>query len=119
MLNCKDNSEHGTPLVRERSVVQSHAAAPAKCLCGIDYRDCRRPYCPPLHDATEREHAPTRRAESVRDVREAFAARATPDHWPSMCVLFYLQMPVLPAALKPLALAAIDDLAREMRQGRL
>jgi hypothetical protein len=36
-----------------------------------------------------------------------------------MCVLFYLQMPVLPAALKPLALAAIDDLAREMRQGRL
>jgi hypothetical protein len=48
-----------------------------------------------------------------------FDARVDPDHWPSMRVLFYLQMPVLPAPLKPMALEAIDDLQREMRQGRL
>lgn len=48
-----------------------------------------------------------------------FEARVDPDHWPSMRVLFYLQMPEIPAPIKPLALAAIDDLQREMRQGRL
>lgn len=71
MLNGKDNSEMSTPLVRERSVVQSHAAAPEKPVeSGLS--DCPEyPYLS-IDDATEHEHAPPRRAESVRDVLEAF-----------------------------------------------
>lgn len=52
-------------------------------------------------------------------IADQFERMINPDHWPSMRVLFYLQMPEIPAPLKPLALAAIDELAREVRQGRL
>ena len=65
------NSTTSTPLVRGRSVVQSHVAAPKKPVeSGLS--DCPEyPYLS-IDDATEREHAPTERAESVRDVLEAF-----------------------------------------------
>jgi hypothetical protein len=115
------NSINGTPLVRERSVVQSHAAAPAKCLCGIDYRDCRRPYCPPLHDATEREHAPSRRAGSVRDVLEAFEDWLDQQVLPpdiaerAYFVLAYLRMGRLPAPLR----AKLAEPVAAVSNGRL
>jgi hypothetical protein len=115
------NSINGTPLVRERSVVQSHAAAPAKCLCGIDYRDCRRPYCPPLHDATEREHAPSRRAGSVRDVLEAFEDWLDQQVLPpdiaerAYFVLAYLRMGRLPAPLR----AKLAEHVAAVSNGRL
>jgi hypothetical protein len=122
--SLKMQIEKGAPLVRERSVVQSHAAAPAKCLCGIDYRDCRRPYCPPLHDATEREHAPSRRAESVRDVLEAFEAWLDQQVLPleiaehANRILRYLRMAEekpLPACLR----AALAEHVAAVSTGRL
>jgi hypothetical protein len=71
MLNAKNISKDGDPLVRERSVVQSHAAAPEN---PAESRFVGKydKYIATFGDATEREHAPTSRAKSVRDVLEAF-----------------------------------------------
>jgi hypothetical protein len=71
MLNSNNFPEMSTPLVRERSVVQSHAAAP-KIPANSRHSSSYEKYIATFHDATEREHAPSRRAESVRDVLEAF-----------------------------------------------
>jgi hypothetical protein len=71
LLTENNNPKQSTPLVRERSVVQSHAAAP-ETLDKSGVSDCPEyPYLS-IDDATEHEHAPSRRAESVRDVLEAF-----------------------------------------------
>lgn len=59
------------------------------------------------------------RSEFLTALCSAFESRCDRDHWPSMRVLFYLRMPVLPAPLKPLALAAIDELTHKMRKSVL
>jgi hypothetical protein len=71
MLNGKDNSEMSTPLVRERSQVQSLPAAPNSPAKSTLFHDDGKSVGS-FRDATEHEHAPSRRAGSVRDVLEAF-----------------------------------------------
>jgi hypothetical protein len=71
MLKIDNITINGVPLVRERPVVQSHAAAPkSPALSGILVGEPTIPAS--IGYATEHEHAPTERAESVRAVLEAF-----------------------------------------------
>lgn len=71
MLNEQDNFRTSTPLVRGRSVVQSHAAAPETPTKSTYFSPTEK-YIASFGDATERERAPSNGAESVRDVHEAF-----------------------------------------------
>jgi hypothetical protein len=71
MLNSNNFPEMSTPLVRERPLVQSQAAAPESLITSRLGREGLYSFGT-FRDATEHEHAPSRRAESVRDVLEAF-----------------------------------------------
>jgi hypothetical protein len=103
--SLKMQIEKGTPLVRERSVVQSHAAAPESPVKSTGFCPAKTPIGA-FRYATEHEHAPSKRAESVRDVLEAFETWLdrqvlTPDaaeH--ANFVLAYLRMDPLPAPLR-------------------
>ncbi len=105
MLKIDNITINGTPLVRERSVVQSHAAAPESPIKSGLNAFTGKPLTT-FRDATEREHAPTGRAESVRDVREAFEAWIAKQPFPSSdaeAVWRYLTMAEqapLPACLR-------------------
>lgn len=83
MSETNNNFLTSTPLVRERSKVQSFPAAPESPMKSGISDNTENPLTT-FRDATEREHAPSRRAGSVRDVLEAFEAWAdrqvlTPD----------------------------------------
>jgi hypothetical protein len=71
MLNSNNFPEMSTPLVRERSVVQSHAAAPENPVKSTGFCPAETPIGA-FRYATEHERTPSKRAESVRDVLEAF-----------------------------------------------
>jgi hypothetical protein len=105
MLNGKDNSEMSTPLVRERSVVQPHAAAPENPVKSTGFCPAETPIGA-FRYATEHEHAPSNGAESVRDVLEAFEGWLDQQVLPpdiaahANFVLAYLRMDPLPAPLR-------------------
>lgn len=71
MLKIDNITMNGTPLVRGRSQVQSLPAAPNSPAKSTLFHDDGKPVGS-FRDATEHEHAPSRRAGSVRDVLEAF-----------------------------------------------